>query len=154
MTNSQSSFKDVQPPANELLHLLFKANHFLHQQFEVELVTQGLPEQLTGQRLRVLLEISAVDTIRMNELAIKLGIKARTVTQFVDALEKDNFILRIPDTSDRRATLLQLTDSAKTLMEKAEAVMSSASDKVMSSLSSEQRKLLFDILLMLMKRPR
>jgi DNA-binding MarR family transcriptional regulator len=86
--------------------------------------------------------------------SIILLLDLRTVTQFVDALEKDNFILRIPDTSDRRATLLQLTDSAKTLMEKAESVMSSASDKVMSSLSLEQRKLLFDILSMLMERPR
>ncbi|WP_223836608.1 MarR family transcriptional regulator [Paenibacillus oceani] len=41
----------------------------------------------------------------MNELAAELGIKARTVTDFVDALEIDNLLVRVPDPTDHRATL-------------------------------------------------
>lgn len=75
-----------------------------------------------------------------------MGIKARTVTQFVDALQKDQFIVRTPDTSDRRATILQLTDTAKSLMERAEEVMGEISDKLLERLTSEQRGQLLEIL--------
>ena len=146
MTSSDSSSGYGELSGQDLLHQLFKINHLLQRQFEMGLVSYGLPEQLTGPRLRVLLEISAAGKIRMNELAKNLGIKARTVTQFVDALEKDHFIVRTPDAFDRRATILQLTDTAKSLMERAEEVMGEISDKLLERLTLEQRNQLLDIL--------
>ncbi|MBN7773524.1 MarR family winged helix-turn-helix transcriptional regulator [Clostridium aminobutyricum] len=143
------SSKDDQLSKSDLLQLLFRVNHLLQQRFEVGLLSCGLPEQLTGPRLRVLFEISAAGKIRMNELATKLGIKARTVTQFVDALEKENFIVRIPDPSDRRATILQLTDFARPIIETADKASNSISENLMDALTLEQQNQLADILLQL-----
>lgn len=67
MTSSDSSSGYGELSGQDLLHQLFKINHLLQRQFEMGLVSYGLPEQLTGPRLRVLLEISAAGKIRMNE---------------------------------------------------------------------------------------
>lgn len=82
----------------------------------------------------------------MNELAVKLGIKARTVTDFVDALEQDKLLVRIPDPTDRRATLIQLTELAQSNIEKVLAVQDIIADNVLENLSSEQQKQFFDLL--------
>jgi DNA-binding MarR family transcriptional regulator len=106
----------------------------------------GIPAFLTGPRVRVLVAIEEEGRIRMSELATKLGIKARTVTQFVDALEQEALILRTPDPDDRRATFLQLTDEAPPLIAKARAAMSQASDQVLQSLSAEGKSQLQSLL--------
>ncbi len=147
MFNSQPLSKTINPSAGELLQLILKTNNFVHKQIEVELSRHDLPPQLTGPRLRVLIEISAAGKLKMNELAARLGVRARTVTQFVDVLEKDNFLVRLPDTSDRRATLLQLTEMAERIIAEAQIAMDSVSEKVLENITLEQRKQLHDILL-------
>ncbi|WP_436237013.1 MarR family transcriptional regulator [Paenibacillus sp. LjRoot153] len=82
----------------------------------------------------------------MSDLATKLGIKARTVTQFVDALVQESLIHRTTDPDDRRATFLQLTDEAPPLIAKARAAMSQASEQVLQSLSAEGRSQLQSLL--------
>lgn len=73
------------------------------------------PYHLTGPRLCVLSTVSENGPMA---LAAKLGGKARTVTDFFDALEQEKLLIRIPDPTDRRATLIQLTECAQSNMEK------------------------------------
>lgn len=75
----------------------------------------------------------------MSEIAAKLGIKPRTVTQFVDALEQEKLIVRLPDPDDRRATFIRLSETAPPLMQQARLAMSESADKVLASLSPEER---------------
>lgn len=133
----------------DLMELLFKATHSLQQRFESKLDRYNLPEELTGPRMRAMLEISRNPGIKMSELASRLGIKARTVTAFVDSLEGNGFVKRLPDPADRRATLLQLSDEAMAVMEKAETIMVSISQELLSPLSKEQRTALSQILQLL-----
>ena len=76
----------------------------------------------------------------MNELAAKLGVKARTVTDFVDALEQDKLLVRIPDPTDRRATLIQLTERAHSNMEQALAFQDKVANDILQNLTLEQRE--------------
>ena len=76
----------------------------------------------------------------MNELAAKLGVKARTVTDFVDALEQDKLLVRIPDPTDRRATLIQLTERAHSNMEQALALQDKVANDILQNLTLEQRE--------------
>ncbi|MFC5650014.1 MarR family winged helix-turn-helix transcriptional regulator [Paenibacillus solisilvae] len=101
---------------------------------------------MTGPSLRFLIAIAENEPIRMSELAAKIGIKARTVTQFVDALEQENMLIRVPDSEDRRATFLRLTDAAPPLIQHARNAMSEASEQVVGSLSPENRRLLLNLL--------
>ena len=138
--------KSEVPTASDLLQLLFKTNHFIHQQFEQHLVSYGIPDYLTGPRLRFLIALEKNPKIRMSELANRIGIKARTVTQFVDALEKEKLLVRLPDPEDRRATLLQLSETAHPLIQTARLGMRKAAEKLLEPLSDEQRIQFSDIL--------
>ncbi|MDR6549582.1 MarR family transcriptional regulator [Paenibacillus qinlingensis] len=137
------------PTAGDILQLLIRTTHRLHTQFEEHLAALGIPAYLTGPRVRVLIAIEEEGSIRMSDLASKLGIKARTVTQFVDALEQEALLVRTTDPDDRRATFLQLTEAAPPLIAKARAAMSQASDEVLQSLSTEGRSQLQSLLLRL-----
>jgi DNA-binding MarR family transcriptional regulator len=134
------------PSAGEVLQALFRTTHHLHRQFETLLTAAEIPAQLTGPRLRFLIVIAEAGQIRMSELGSRIGIQARTVTQFVDALEQEKLLVRLPDPLDRRATLIQLTDIAAPIILKARTTMSEASEKILTHLSAEDRTMLLGIL--------
>nr|WP_213535669.1 MarR family transcriptional regulator [Paenibacillus sp. J45TS6] len=140
-----------QPEAIDIIHLLMRSTHYIQREFQSQLSTMNVPYQLTGPRLRLLSVVAETGKIRMNELAVKLGVKARTVTDFVDALEQDKLLVRIPDPTDRRATLIQLTELAQSNMEQVLAFQAKVADNILENLSVEQRKLFFGLLLQLIK---
>ncbi len=74
-------------------------------------------EGLTYPRLRLLHELSQDDSLIMSELGERLGVTGRNVTVLVDGLERDGLAARVPHPSDRRATLIELTDVGRELVE-------------------------------------
>ncbi|MEG0383775.1 MAG: MarR family transcriptional regulator [Solibacillus sp.] len=139
------------PASIDIIHMLMKSTNTVQREFQSQLVLLNTPYQLTGPRLRVLSTVAESGPIRMNELASKLGVKARTVTDLVDALEQDQLLIRIPDPTDRRATLIQLTEVAKSNIERALTFQDKVADTILENLSIEQRKQLFELLLRLKK---
>lgn len=137
------------PAAIDVIHVLMRSTHYIQREFQSQLSELNTPYQLTGPRLRLLSVVSEHGSIRMNELANQLGIKARTVTDFVDALEHDKLLIRIPDPTDRRATLIQLTELAQSNIEQVLAYQAKVADNVLENLSEEQRKQFFDLILQL-----
>jgi DNA-binding MarR family transcriptional regulator len=137
------------PIAIDVIHVLMRATQYIKSDFQSQLLTLKTPYPITGPRLRLLSVVSEAGTIRMNELADKLGVKARTVTDFVDALEHDKLLVRIPDPSDRRATLLQLTELAQSNIGQILAFQAEIAENLLGNLSMEQRKQFFDLLLLL-----
>jgi DNA-binding MarR family transcriptional regulator len=146
MSHPRIPSTNATPAAGEVLEALIRTTHYLHRQFEIRLSALDVPDYLTGPRLRFLIAVSESSPIRMNEMAAKLGIQARTVTQFVDALEQEKLLVRLPDPDDRRATFLQLTDSAPPLIQQARSAMSAASEEVLGTLTDEMRDQLFQLL--------
>lgn len=139
------------PAAIDVIHVLMKSTNFIRRDFQSQLSALDSPYHLTGPRLRLLSVVAESGKIRMNELATKLGIKARTVTDFVDALEQDKLLIRIPDPNDRRATLIQLTQLAQSNIDQELAYQSKVADNVLENLSIEQRSQLFELLLKLIQ---
>lgn len=146
MNESKTSSSQPIPLAGHVMEMLIKTTHRLHLQFESYLAANDIPDYLTGPRLRFLVTVSEAGKIRMSDMAIKCGIAPRTVTQFVDALEKEKLLVRISDPDDRRATLLQLTDTAAPLIAKARATMNESAEKVLAALPAEERSHLYEIL--------
>lgn len=141
------SFQDIGgPKAAEVVQLLLSAAHYIQQEYEVQLTTSDMPFHLSRPRVRLLLTVWNAETIRMNELAIKLGLKARTITEHVDALERDGLIRRIADPNDRRATLLQLTEEAQSHVHRIKADQEQISEKLLQSFSAKQRTDLIELL--------
>lgn len=86
---------------------------------------------------------------RVSVLAQKLDITARSVTEAVDALERDGLVSREPDPGDRRAVLVTLTEQGAQVIHAAAQPRLDAMKRTFGALSADQRvqlKELLDIL--------
>ncbi|MNI23381.1 transcriptional repressor MprA [compost metagenome] len=135
----------------DVIHVLIRTTHFVQKEFNAQISALDMPFQISGPRLRLMSLVLETGKIRMNELAARLGITARTVTDFVDGLEKENLLVRIPDPTDRRATLIQLTELAQANISQILAIQAEIAEKLVENLSIEQRKQLLDLLFLLIE---
>ena len=71
------------------------------------------PGGLTYPRLRVLEALHCQGPAKMKTLADALGLSARNLTAVADSLETEGLLRRVAHPSDRRATLLELTDAGQ-----------------------------------------
>jgi DNA-binding MarR family transcriptional regulator len=69
-------------------------------------------------RMRLLCELHRDGPQRMADLASALDVTPRNVTTLVDGLERDGIVQRRPHPTDRRATVIELTDSAHDAVER------------------------------------
>ena len=77
-----------------------------------------------------------------NDLMVSSG----TMTHRIDRLEKVDFVKRIPDPSDRRGTLIQLTDRGFNVIEKAIEAHVTNGHRLLSFLEEAERKVLAQLL--------
>jgi DNA-binding MarR family transcriptional regulator len=68
-------------------------------------------------RMRLLAALHCKGAGIMRDLHQELGVTARQVTNLVDALEAEGLVSRTPHASDRRATVVSLTDRGTLLMD-------------------------------------
>lgn len=94
----------IDPP--DLLELLFELTVLLSDHMEIDLRRRGL----TRARARVIWCLHHHGSTTHGALAEALDVTPRNVTGLVDALEEDGFVFRRPHPTDRRASLVALTD--------------------------------------------
>ena len=63
-------------------------------------------------RLRLLESLQCEGAQKMSDLADALGVTPRNITALVDGLEEEGMVRRVAHPTDRRATLIELTDEA------------------------------------------
>jgi len=63
-------------------------------------------------RLRLLESLQCEGAQKMSDLADALGVTPRNITALVDGLEEEGMVRRVAHPTDRRATLIELTDTA------------------------------------------
>jgi len=82
-----------------------------------EITERGLADRgLSRARAHMITELyRRQKPLTQRELAAALGVSARNVTGLVDALEATGFVLRGPHPTDRRATLVSLTEHGHTV---------------------------------------
>lgn len=89
----------------------------------------------------------------MGDLAAKLYVAPRTVTDLIDGLEHDGFINRVPDPKDRRASILELSESAKTDFDQIVEIRKSFVKEIFAPLSDDEKEQLITLLTKLQKGP-
>ncbi|MEV6135467.1 MarR family transcriptional regulator [Nocardia sp. NPDC051990] len=110
-------------------------------------VARLAPMGITPGQARALRIIGHHDEpLRMAALADHLGIVPRSATTVVDALEAAGLVSRAPDPTNRRSTLVTLTDSGRTTLSQMAAARRAAAEEVFASLSTEQRTTLRELL--------
>jgi DNA-binding MarR family transcriptional regulator len=95
-------------PAN-VLNRLFEVTVQLGETMDEGLVDRGL----TRARATVIWSLHHGGPMRPRAIAEILRVAPRSVTDFVDALERAGFVSREPDPGDRRAILVALTDKGR-----------------------------------------
>lgn len=73
---------------------------------------------ITPGEARALAHAARAGSVRQNVLAERMGVEAMTVTGFLDRLEAKGLVRRMPDPDDRRAKLVELTDTADAVLTK------------------------------------
>ena len=101
---------------------------------------------VTPSQMRAVRVLSHTGGVRSSELAQLLHITPRSVTEVVDALEAKGLAGRSPDPSDRRATLVSLTDRGSELSEEVRRARGVESEKMFDRLTSTDRDHLTRIL--------
>jgi len=72
---------------------------------------------LTPGEARTLAYIARYGQGRQNMLAERMGLEAMTLSSYLDRLERQGFVQRTTDPSDRRAKIVELTHAAEAALE-------------------------------------
>ena len=100
---------------------------------------------LSRERLLVLVGEKS-DGIRQKELVQKTGIGQSSVSELINKLEDDGYIERKIDPSDKRATLLFLTEKGQARAMEVEDERNEFFSDIFSKITDEEKKTLSDIL--------
>jgi DNA-binding MarR family transcriptional regulator len=99
----------------------------------------GARNPATWQQLRLLELLRVEGQLPMSRVGAGLGVTARNVTSLVDRLEAARLVRRVPHDTDRRVTLLELTDRGRRLNQRLFAGYRSRALRLFESLSPDDR---------------
>jgi DNA-binding MarR family transcriptional regulator len=100
---------------------------------------------LSMARTKVLLRLREEPT-RQNVLAAEFGLAPHSITDIVDALERQGLAERRPDPTDRRAKLVAITDAGQACLGVASAARERLMGQIFGVLSQEDRAALLRLL--------
>ena len=97
---------------------------------------------LSMPRMRLLhvLSESEARQLHMHDLSLALGVTARNVTTIVDGLEREGFIVRRPDPTDRRAIFIELTDFGRSHMTQMHELGIRMGERIFAPLDPRERQ--------------
>jgi DNA-binding MarR family transcriptional regulator len=104
---------------------------------------------LTEAQARALRVISRYERPRMADLAQALEVVPRSITSMVDTLESAGFVARQNDPTDRRATIVVLTEAGEDVLSRVSRMRAEAAEQLFAKLgTAEQTELrrILDIL--------
>jgi len=122
---------------------LLKASGAVSDFVETRLATVGLsiPKLAALQRL-----MDAGGSMPLGQLAGRLACVKSNVTQLIDRLETDGFVMRTVDPVDKRSRLAIITDVGKAAWEEGARVQHAAEREVFASLSPDEASQLAEII--------
>ncbi len=107
------------------------------------------PWDITPSHLRALRVLGHHGPMHMSRLSGHLQIAARSATEVVDALEARGLVERRADPDDRRATVVELTDSGGSVLEAIRAARGTEAERLFGRLSLADQEHLARILRLL-----
>lgn len=153
------SAKDRRPEgaqAAEICTSIIWMGHLIERFANTRLPETNLVPGMSFPRANLLFAVHSAQqgggSTRMVDIALDLGVTARTITTMVDALERQGLIVRVPDARDRRAIQLEMTDTGRAVMEPLAQAVESASEVIMSPLSGPERETLLRLMTRLIER--
>ncbi len=124
-------------PGDELFWLLRRALHTMRRDVRAQ-------ADLSPSRHRLLRVVArAAEPQRQTALAAALDVVPRSITSLVDDLERAGLVAREPDPTDRRATLVTVTDRGRAVLADADRRRRAHGEELLARLEpGEQAELL------------
>lgn len=103
---------------------------------------------LTGATLNVLmfLDSSPEERVPMSAISENVLVSRANITGLVDSLEKRGYVLRRPDTNDRRVVHAEITDNGRAVLHELLPVHFKAVEAMLGSLTSAEKSILVELL--------
>ena len=101
---------------------------------------------LSMARTKVLMRLREQGPTRQSMLAADFGLAPHSITDIVDALERQGLAARRPDAADRRAKLVAITDAGEACLGVASATRERLLKQIFGALSQEDRVTLVRLL--------
>ena len=120
----------------EITETLLSVIRLMRKQVDAAMSAQGL----SLARGKLLTAIAHEGTCRPGELAHALQQSPRTITDAIDAMDRDGLLVRKPHPTDRRSQLLELTDAGKQALEQVKQPKQAAIDRLFEGLDPLARK--------------
>lgn len=136
--------RDGNTDQSSVEELLFRVTRRLRSQWR-----EGLDElgcDLSPHDARALMVIARHEPVRPGTIAEHLRIAARSATDVIDRLEERALVTRSPDPTDRRATVIDLTDAGRELVTVVRAQRSAAAAEQFAVLTEAERATLAALL--------
>jgi len=107
--------------------------------------------EITVASYQYIIAIFDSKQITITKLSEILGVKKASVTQMIHSLMSKGYIKKAKDDSDRRSSIIELTDKGNKLMESEESVYQSFMNQICKSLDTQDLKQLEHLLAKLAK---
>lgn len=104
------------------------------------------PHGLAGPQFRLLMRLCDGDGLSQDDLARFAAVDKATVARLVARLEKNGYVVRTPDTRDRRIKRVALTDKAKQIAPALKAALRGWSDGLTEGFTEDERATILRLL--------
>jgi DNA-binding MarR family transcriptional regulator len=101
---------------------------------------------LSLARAKVLMRLQDQGPTRQSVLAAELGLAPHSITDIVDGMERQGLAQRRPETTDRRAKLVAITDAGQACLEVATGIRERLLTQIFGALSEDDRATLLRLL--------
>ncbi|NYF80178.1 MarR family winged helix-turn-helix transcriptional regulator [Granulicella arctica] len=128
--------------ATDLAEALRTVHWYMRRRVDAAASAQGL----SLARAKLLSRMEEEGPCRPGELASQLGQAPRTLTDALDALERDGFAERKPHPTDRRALLVSVTNRGKKALRAIEEPKRLAIENLFRALTASQQQSLLNTL--------
>ncbi len=128
--------QSIAPSPVEIGQLYFELHHRIHR-----LVDEAMNESgLSLSRAKVLGVLAECGPVKQAAVAAVLGFAPRSVTDTLDALEREGLATRGPDPTDRRAWLVEITPAGRSALERALTVKRAVMETIFGGLDENERQ--------------
>jgi DNA-binding MarR family transcriptional regulator len=101
---------------------------------------------VTPARVRLLAVLADGPSVTMTALSRALHVSPRNITTLVDALEQENLVRRVNHPTDRRATIIELTDRGSQLCKDLWGQHLDGAGRIFAAISEDEQRMLLSTL--------
>jgi len=137
-------FPDGDPSATEVYATLIRTGQALYDELDRGMQASfGMPESV----LQALAVIDGAERpLTPSEIAGRVFRSSATMTNLLDALERERLARRVPNPDDRRSVLVEITDEGKALANRFLPGVRTVERAVIADLTAKERSTLVDLL--------